>query len=101
MHPQSRVQNKTKHTSVVTTVAPESPGIPARNGFNGFLRALPGDRACLTPSPADKSADLTPTAEASGPHDFSVRSEKTPLVKSAAAAIASRLAFVTIASAPW
>ena len=28
-----------------------SPGIPARNGFNGFLRALPGDRALLSPSP--------------------------------------------------
>jgi hypothetical protein len=27
-----------------------SPGIPARNGFNGFLRALPGDRAFLSPS---------------------------------------------------
>src|SRR5712664_2144147 len=27
----------------VTTSTPESPGIPARNGFNGFLRALPGD----------------------------------------------------------
>src|SRR5471032_1385850 len=26
----------------VTTSTPESPGIPARNGFNGFLRALPG-----------------------------------------------------------
>jgi hypothetical protein len=23
----------------VTTSTPESPGIPARNGFNGFLRA--------------------------------------------------------------
>ncbi|HXM33974.1 MAG TPA: hypothetical protein VN920_02190, partial [Pyrinomonadaceae bacterium] len=30
-----------------------TPGIPARNGFNGFLRALPGDRAFLSPSPAD------------------------------------------------
>src|SRR5450432_3664308 len=29
----------------VTTSTPESPGIPARNGFNGFLRALLGDRA--------------------------------------------------------
>src|SRR5229473_3607621 len=35
----------------VTTSTPESPGIPARNGFNGFLRALPGDRALLPPSP--------------------------------------------------
>jgi hypothetical protein len=28
-----------------------SPGIPARSGFNGFLRALLGDRAFLSPSP--------------------------------------------------
>jgi hypothetical protein len=34
-----------------------------RNGFNGFLRALPGDRACLPPSPAESSsADLTPAS---------------------------------------
>jgi hypothetical protein len=50
-----------------------SPGIPARDGFNGLFRALPGDRALLSPSPADNSADLTPTIEASGPHDFTVR----------------------------
>src|SRR3979409_1279867 len=43
MHPQPRVQSR-KHTSVVTTSSPVKPGIPARNGFNGFLRALPGDR---------------------------------------------------------
>ena len=51
---------------------PESPDVPARNGFNGFLRALPGDRACLPPSPADmsclspvgrrNSANLTPAS---------------------------------------
>jgi hypothetical protein len=57
----------------VTTSTPESPGIPARNGFNGFLRALPGDRALLPPSPADMvlskpgrtdltSANLTPAS---------------------------------------
>ena len=27
-----------------------TPGIPARDGFNGLLRALPGDRALLSPS---------------------------------------------------
>jgi len=54
-----------------------------RNGFNGLWRALPGDRACLTPSPreygfvrpvglAKPPRDLTPTAEASGPHAFAV-----------------------------
>src|SRR5450631_2118557 len=50
-----------------------TPGIPARNGFNGFLRALLGDRAVLPPSPADMvlsapgradltSANLTPAS---------------------------------------
>src|SRR6202165_387879 len=55
-------ENKTKHTSVVTTGPPGSPGIPARNGFNGFLRALPGDRAFLSPSSALLLADLTPAS---------------------------------------
>jgi hypothetical protein len=40
----------------VTTSTPESPDVPARNGFNGFLRALPGDRAFLPPSPAEYAA---------------------------------------------
>src|SRR4030081_3093747 len=41
-------------------------GIPARNGFNGLCRALPGDRALLPPSSADivlskpSWADATP-----------------------------------------
>jgi hypothetical protein len=73
MHPQPRGQRNKSHTSVVTTVAPESPGIPARNGFNGFLRTLPGDRAWLSPSPTGLSRQLDASVEASGPHDFSVR----------------------------
>jgi hypothetical protein len=50
----------------------ETPGIPARNGFNGLLRDLPGDRALLSPSPANWFAgpgradtpprDLTPAS---------------------------------------
>jgi hypothetical protein len=36
-----------KHTSVVTEGSPDSPGIPARNGFNGLFRALPGERIRL------------------------------------------------------
>jgi hypothetical protein len=43
------MQNKNEHTSVVTTVTPERPAFPAQ-WFYGFLRALPGDRVCLTPS---------------------------------------------------
>ena len=55
----SLVCKKNKHTSVVTTVTPEQPGIP-RAMVYGLLRALPGDHACLTPSPARLLADLTP-----------------------------------------
>ena len=62
MHRQPRVRNKTKHTSVVTTGSPDSFRHSPRNGFNGFLRALPGDQACLTPSSALLLADLTPAS---------------------------------------
>jgi hypothetical protein len=45
-----------------------------RNGFNGFLRALLGDRACLPPSLAEiLPAKLDASVGASGPHDFAVR----------------------------
>src|SRR6266851_1219228 len=50
LHPRPRVHLVLVESTRVTTSTPESPGIPARNGFNGFLRALPGDRACLPPS---------------------------------------------------
>ena len=33
-----------------------------RSGFNGLFRALPGDRACLPPSPAERPASLTPAS---------------------------------------
>src|SRR6266478_7623875 len=36
MHPQPRVRNKTKHTSVVTTVKPEITRHSPRNGFYGL-----------------------------------------------------------------
>ena len=44
-----------------------------RNGFNGFLRDLPGDRALLSPSSAENPANLNASVGASGPHDFAVR----------------------------
>src|SRR6266581_413817 len=55
LHPRPRVHLVVVERTRVTTSTPESPGVPARNGFNGFLRALPGDRALLPPSPADMS----------------------------------------------
>jgi hypothetical protein len=51
-----------KHTSVVAEGTAEITRPSLRNGFNGFLRALPGDRAFLSPSLADNSANLTPAS---------------------------------------
>src|SRR5258705_9789629 len=51
-HPRPRVHFVVVERTRVTTSTPEAPGIPTRNGFNGFLRALPGDRALLPPSSA-------------------------------------------------
>jgi hypothetical protein len=70
-----------------------------RNGFTAYNALSPENRALLSPSPADCSTDLTPTTEASGPHDFTVRD----LQRSSAAAIASTAShprFVTIAIRP-
>jgi hypothetical protein len=69
-----------------------------RNGFNGFLRALPGDRACLPPSSA-VSRKLDTSVGASGPHDFAVH-KKAPSSVAPLASIASRPASVTIAIRP-
>jgi hypothetical protein len=84
LHPQSHVQNKKAH-EVVTTGSPEQSGIPAHNGFNGFLRALLGDRLSCHRHLADcqrvrarlgrhASTRFDAGIEASGPHDFAVRS---------------------------
>ena len=73
LHPRPRVHFVLVERTRVTTSTPESPGIPARNGFNGFLRALPGDRAVFAtvareyglpaPGRADQtSANLTPAS---------------------------------------
>jgi hypothetical protein len=47
-HPQPCVQMK-KARKQVTTSPPEHPAFPHANGFNGLWRALPGDRAFLSP----------------------------------------------------
>ena len=58
-HTRSLVCETKKHTSKVTTGIAGSTGIPCASGFNGFLRALSGDRAFLSPSPAGSPAGLT------------------------------------------
>ena len=71
-----------------------------RNGFNGFLRALPGDRAFLPPSPTEVAfRELDASVGASGPHDFSVR-KKAPSSEAPLTSTASRPALMTLRNAP-
>src|SRR5882672_1639871 len=77
LHPQSVCKGR-KHTGV-TTGTPEHPAFPAQ-WFYGLFRALPGDRALLPPSPADRSASLTP---ASGRQDHTASPSATGVSSSA------------------
>jgi hypothetical protein len=66
---------KMKTHELVTTGSPVKPAFPAQ-WLYGLLRALPGDRALLPPSPARRErvfADLNASVGASGPHGFTVR----------------------------
>jgi hypothetical protein len=127
LHPRPRVHFVLVERTRVTTSTPESPGIPARNGFNGLCRALPGDRAlchrrqrikfCLSPVGPTPLRKLDASVGASGPHDFAVRCNISrpragdrsqvfrPALRShraqdAAASTAPHPAFVTIAICP-
>jgi hypothetical protein len=73
------------------------PAFPAQ-WFYGLLRALPGDQACLTPSPALLLADLTPTLGRR--NDTTSPYASAPFVKGAAASTASRPALMTLRNAP-
>jgi hypothetical protein len=61
MHPQPRVRNETKHTSIVTTVTPERPGIPRAMVLRLTSRS-PRRSGLLSPSSARLLADLTPAS---------------------------------------
>jgi hypothetical protein len=73
MRPQPRMQNKSEHTSVVTTVTPKNARHSPRNGFNAYIVLSPVTglschrrrRSCLH--------RLDSSVGASGPHDFAVR----------------------------
>jgi hypothetical protein len=61
-----------KHTSVVTTVTPATPGIP-RTMVYGFLRALPGEPRSFATVAGGYYRQLDTGVRVSGPHDFAVR----------------------------
>jgi hypothetical protein len=65
--------HKKTHTSI--QVQRRHPGLPCAMVY-GLLRALPGDRAFLPPSPARSfaSRELDTSVGVSGPHGFTVRS---------------------------
>src|SRR4249920_3092207 len=53
-----------------------------RDGFNGFLRALPGDHAWLPPSPVRRESVFTTLAPASERQDHTTSpSAQTPFVR--------------------
>src|SRR5258707_6324753 len=84
----------------VSQVTPEFTQHSPRNVFNGFLRALPGDRAFLPPSPL-RSLLLKNLTPASGRQDHTtLPSASAPFVIGASASTASRPASVTIANRP-
>jgi hypothetical protein len=72
--PMARLQQEKQ--AAVTTGSAGSARHSLRDGFNGFLRTLPGDRAFLPPSPARRGTrlcGLSASVGAPGPHDFAVR----------------------------
>jgi hypothetical protein len=77
-HPQPRVEKEKPH-ELVTTVTPFHPAFPHANGFNGFLRALPGESGFLATIPSatrKRCRRVNASVEASGPHDFAVRNAR-------------------------
>src|SRR3954469_11112362 len=88
-----------KHTSIVTTVTPGSPGIPRAMVLTGSFVLFPVTGLCCHRRLAF-TAKLDASVGASEPHDFAV-----PLAccssKAPSASIASRPAFVTIAIRPF
>src|SRR5713226_9080463 len=76
LHPRPRVHLVVVERTRVTTSTPESPDVPARNGFNGFLRALPGDRALLPPSPCGLKLLSSPVEPNEPPQDLTPASRR-------------------------
>jgi len=84
----SRAKMK-KHDELVTTGSLETIQHSLREWFYGLFRALPGDRAWLSPSSCETCfAQLDASVEASGPHGFAVRVQQ-PSSRAPTASIAS------------
>src|SRR4051812_10821066 len=62
-----------KHTSIVTTVTPDSPGIPYAMVLTGSFVLSPVIGLVVTVAGGKHFHQLDASVEASGPHDFAVR----------------------------
>ena len=65
-----------KAHELVTTGSPENTGIPCASGFNGLLRALPGEPgflATIISAMRQHRRRLDASVGASGPHGLAVR----------------------------
>ena len=79
-HPQPRVQMKKAHEQV-TPGSPKHSGIPRANGFNGFLRGLPGEPGFVASVACGDHHRLDTSVGVSGRHDFAVRDRRIRLVR--------------------
>jgi hypothetical protein len=83
LHPRPRVHFVLVESTRVTTSTPESPGIPARNGFTAYVELSPVTGlfchrrqriwSCLSPVGPTQLRQLDASVGASGPHNFAVR----------------------------
>src|ERR1700686_3193978 len=84
LHPRPRVHFVLVERTRVTTSTPESPDIPARNGFTAYVALSPVTglfchrrqriKFCLSPVGPTQLRELDTSVGVSGPHDFAVRS---------------------------
>src|SRR6266446_2401634 len=72
LHPQPRVRNETKHTSIVTTGSDGFNRHSPRNGFTAYFALSPAIGLVVTVVRAS-SRRLDASFGASEPHDFAVR----------------------------
>ena len=99
LHPRSRVQDVHKKRTRAYRFSGGNPAFPAQ-WFYGLLRALPGDRAFLPPSPRGYFPRLDASVGASGPHDFAVRLSHARQSCATPRPPHPTATFVTIASRP-
>ena len=100
MHPQPCVQRVKAHKRSHHRYAETFRHSP-RDGFTVSFVTLPGDRALLPPSPGGFVFHrLDPSVGGSGPHDFAVRFEKAPVLRTQSVHRIPRSTFVTTRNAP-